>query len=202
MEVLIFKQAITVGRDCPRSSILALFRGWKKFEFSIQTIGRAIRMPEIRRYDNDELNHAYAYANIEEVQIAEDVAKDCITIYESLRRNGLDDPAGLKSTCMKRRHEKTRLNAGFRKIFSRVAHRQHLIGKISLEVTKLENKMLADAEITQLDKEQNPRGDLLSIKSSPMDLQNQFDAFANEICEPPAKVHSHGGCQTLHLPIF
>ena len=40
VEVLIFKQAITVGWDCPRSSILVLFREWKKFEFSIQTIGR------------------------------------------------------------------------------------------------------------------------------------------------------------------
>ena len=33
VEVLIFKQAITVGWDCPRSSILVLFREWKKIEF-------------------------------------------------------------------------------------------------------------------------------------------------------------------------
>ena len=87
VEVLIFKQAITVGWDCPRSSILVLFREWKKFEFSIQTIGRIIRMPEIKHYDHDELNHAYVYTNMEEVQIAEDVTKDYITIYDSTRRD-------------------------------------------------------------------------------------------------------------------
>ena len=43
VEILIFKQAITVGWDCPHSSILVLFREWKKFEFSIQTIWRIIR---------------------------------------------------------------------------------------------------------------------------------------------------------------
>ena len=48
---MVFKQAITVGWDCPRSSILVLFREWKKFEFSIQTIGRIIRMPEMKHYD-------------------------------------------------------------------------------------------------------------------------------------------------------
>ncbi len=79
VEVLIFKQAIALGWDCPRSSILVLFREWKKFEFSIQTIGRIIRMPEIRHYDNDELNHAYVYTNISDVHIAEDIAKDYIT---------------------------------------------------------------------------------------------------------------------------
>ena len=191
VEVLIFKQAITVGWDCPRSSILVLFREWKKFEFSIQTIGRIIRMPEIRHYDNDELNHAYAYTNIEEVQIAEDVTRDYITIYESVRRNELNDPIDLKSIYIKRQHEKTRLNSDFRKIFSTIINKQHLIDKISLDIPKLKNKILTNAEITQLDKEQNLQGGLLSIKLSPMDLQNRFDSFASEMSEPFAKVVSH-----------
>ena len=75
VEALIFKQAITIGWDCPRSSILVLFREWKNFEFSIQTIGRIIRMPEIKHYNNDELNHAFVYTNISDVHIAEDVYK-------------------------------------------------------------------------------------------------------------------------------
>ena len=33
-EVLIFKQAIALGWDCPRASILVLFRDWKSFKFS------------------------------------------------------------------------------------------------------------------------------------------------------------------------
>jgi|APSaa5957512535_1039671.scaffolds.fasta_scaffold00674_40 type III restriction enzyme len=192
VEVLIFKQAITVGWDCPRSSILVLFREWKKFEFSIQTIGRIIRMPEIKHYDNDELNHAYVYTNIEEVQIAEDVTKDYITIYESVRRDDLNDDIDLKSIYIKRKHEKTRLNAEFRKIFSEVANKQRLVNKVSLDVSKLEQKLITDVEIAELDRTQNIHGTLLIRQSDIMNLQNRFDVFAREMTEPFAKEHSHG----------
>ena len=37
IEVLIFKQAIAIGWDCPRSHILVLFREWSDNKFSIQT---------------------------------------------------------------------------------------------------------------------------------------------------------------------
>ena len=192
VEVLIFKQAITVGWDCPRSSILVLFREWKKFEFSIQTIGRIIRMPEQKHYENGELNHAYVYTNIEEVKIAEDVSKDYITRYDSERRNDLNDPIDLKSIYIKRKHEKTRLNAKFRKIFSLVANKQHLADNILIDIPKLKNRIITDVEITNLDMEQNLQGGLLSIKLSPMDLQNRFDVFAIEMAEPFAREHSHG----------
>ncbi|MBI1663955.1 MAG: DEAD/DEAH box helicase family protein [Nitrosopumilus sp.] len=192
VEVLIFKQAITVGWDCPRSSILVLFREWKKFEFSIQTIGRIIRMPEVKHYENDELNHAYVYTNIEEVHIAEDVTKDYITVYESTRRNELNDDIDLKSVYIKRKHEKTRLNTEFHKIFSIIANKHHVIDKISLDIPELKNQIITDAEITHLDMAQNLQGELLSTKLSPMDIQNRFDAFAMEMSESFAPVHSHG----------
>ncbi len=192
VEVLIFKQAITVGWDCPRSSILILFREWKKFEFSIQTIGRIIRMPEIRHYDNDELNHAYVYTNIEEVQIAEDVTKDYITIYESVRREDLHDDVNLKSIYIKRKHEKTRLSSKFREIFLDITNKQQFIDKISLDVPQLEQKLISDAEITELDKNQSPQGAILIRQSDKMNLQNRFDSFAREMSEPFAKEHSHG----------
>ena len=192
VEVLIFKQAITVGWDCPRSSILVLFREWKKFEFSIQTLGRIIRMPEVKHYDADALNHAYVYTNIEEVHIAEDVTKDYITIYESRRRNDLNDDIDLKSIYIKRKHEKTRLNAEFHSIFSTVAKKHHLANKISTDIPELKNNIITDAEITHLDMTQNLQGSLLSTKLSPMDLQNRFDTFAIEMSESFAPVHSHG----------
>ena len=97
-------------------------------------------MPEIRHYDNDELNHAYVYTNLEEVQIAEDVTRDYITIYESIRREDLHDNIDLKSIYIKRKHGKTRLNAEFRKIFSNVVNSQHIIDKLSLNVPQLEQK--------------------------------------------------------------
>ena len=192
VEVLVFKQAITVGWDCPRSSILVLFREWKKFEFSIQTIGRIIRMPEMKHYDGDGLNHAYVYTNIEEVQIAEDVAKDYITIYESLRRDDLVDDVDLKSVYLRRRHEKTRLNAEFYRIFPDIANKQHLANQIALNVKRLDQKLITDAEIAELDKVQNPRGALLVRKSDARNLQDRFDAFVMDMVEPFARVHSSG----------
>ena len=38
VEVLIFKQAIALGWDCPRASILVIFRESKSFTFTIQMI--------------------------------------------------------------------------------------------------------------------------------------------------------------------
>src|SRR3989344_2032928 len=46
VEGLIFKQAIALGWDCPRAQVLALFRQWQSVSFSIQTVGRIMRMPE------------------------------------------------------------------------------------------------------------------------------------------------------------
>ena len=192
VEVLIFKQAITVGWDCPRSSILVLFREWKKIEFSIQTIGRIIRMPETKHYNSDELNHAYVYTNIEEVQIAEDVTKDYITIYGSVKRSDLNDNIELKSIYLRRKHEKTRLNAEFRKIFFEIAKKQHLASGILLNVPRLEQKLITDAEITELDRPQNLRGTVLVRQSDATNLQNRFDGFVREMAAPFAQAHSHG----------
>ncbi|MDD4000762.1 MAG: DEAD/DEAH box helicase family protein, partial [Bacilli bacterium] len=76
VEVMIFKQAIAVGWDCPRASILVLFREWKSMVFSIQTIGRIMRMPEWHHYKNPELNTGYVFTSLSDIGIAEDIAKE------------------------------------------------------------------------------------------------------------------------------
>lgn len=69
VEVLIFKQAIATGWDCPRAQILVMFRDIKSITFQIQTVGRIMRMPELHHYENDILNKAYIYTNIESITI-------------------------------------------------------------------------------------------------------------------------------------
>ena len=191
VEVLIFKQAIAVGWDCPRSSILILFREWKKFEFSIQTIGRIIRMPEVKHYENAELNNAYVYTNISDIHIAEDIAKDYITIYESMRRNEFYDNVDLKSIYIKRKHEKTRLTGKFSDIFYEVSKEYALINKISLDPPEMKNKIMIDGRIDQLDLEQTVEAtNFISIHTSPMELQTRFDLFLRDCSEGFAPVHS------------
>ena len=117
IEALIFKQAITIGWDCPRASILVLFREWRDFTFSIQTIGRIMRIPEIKHYDRGFLDNAYVYTNIDKMEIAQDLVADYITKYESKRNNDLYKKLDLPSIYIKRKHEKTRLTREFNKIF-------------------------------------------------------------------------------------
>jgi len=86
-EVLIFKQAIALGWDCPRAQILVLFRNWKSLTFSVQTVGRIMRMPEpdTGHYPKEILNHGYVYTNLANIKINEDMARNYVTIYTSLR---------------------------------------------------------------------------------------------------------------------
>jgi len=71
VQVLIFKQAIALGWDCPRAGIMVMFRENKSESFQIQTVGRIMRMPEARHYDNDRLNSAYIYSAIDQIVIGE-----------------------------------------------------------------------------------------------------------------------------------
>lgn len=68
-DVLIFKQAIAQGWDCPRASVLISYRTVQSQNFGIQTVGRILRMPHHRHYLNDNLNYGYVYTNIQSNQI-------------------------------------------------------------------------------------------------------------------------------------
>ena len=72
VEVLIFKQAIALGWDCPRAQILVMFKEIKSVIFEIQTVGRIMRMPEAIHYDSEILNRAYIYTNLSEISIKQD----------------------------------------------------------------------------------------------------------------------------------
>jgi len=126
VEVLIFKQAIALGWDCPRAQILVLFREWHSPIFSIQTVGRIMRMPEPDKgyYGNEILNYGYVYTNLDNIEIEEDIAKDYITIYTSKRN--FDPKLNLLSCYPKRHREKTRLSPFFIEIFLEEAKKYNL----------------------------------------------------------------------------
>ncbi len=70
-QVLLFKEAIALGWDCPRAAVLLIFRKMASDTFTVQTVGRILRMPQQHHYTNDRLNVGYVYT---------DIAKDRITI--------------------------------------------------------------------------------------------------------------------------
>ncbi|WHZ05850.1 DEAD/DEAH box helicase family protein [Neobacillus sp. YX16] len=59
--VVIIKQAIATGWDCPRAHILVKMRENTSETFEIQTIGRIRRMPELKHYETDLLDSCYLY---------------------------------------------------------------------------------------------------------------------------------------------
>ncbi len=64
-KVLIFKQAISQGWDCPRAAVLIIFREIGNPTFGIQTVGRILRMPQQKHYENELLNFGYVYTNLQ-----------------------------------------------------------------------------------------------------------------------------------------
>ena len=72
VDVLLFKQAIALGWDCPRAAVLLIFRKIGSYKFGVQTVGRIMRMPEQHFYTEGILNVGYVYTNL---------AKDMIEIY-------------------------------------------------------------------------------------------------------------------------
>lgn len=70
-EVLLFKEAIALGWDCPRAAVLLIFRKLQSDQFTIQTVGRIMRMPEHKHYQKEILNSGYVFT---------DIAKDKIQI--------------------------------------------------------------------------------------------------------------------------
>ena len=114
VDVLLFKQAIALGWDCPRAYILVLFREWHSEKFSIQTVGRIMRMPEIQRYNIEELDKGYVYTNIanNNIKIEEEIARDYFTIYTSRRKEDYKN-VDLVSYHLLRQRETTRLSPSF-----------------------------------------------------------------------------------------
>jgi type III restriction enzyme len=89
-KVLLFKQAIAQGWDCPRAAVLLIFRNIGTPTFGIQTVGRILRMPEQKHYDNDDLNYGYVYTNLQNNVIrfvAEDL--DFFSLQASTRKSHL-----------------------------------------------------------------------------------------------------------------
>lgn len=69
VDVLLFKEAIALGWDCPRAAVLLIFRDIKSTTFGTQTVGRIMRMPEQKYYTDHLLNHGWVYTNLENSKI-------------------------------------------------------------------------------------------------------------------------------------
>jgi len=205
VNVLIFKEAIALGWDCPRAVILVVFREYSSFQFTIQTIGRIMRMPELKYYEEDELNKGFIFTNISgvEAKITEDYAKDYISIYESKRRANLYDRIKLFSVYLKRQRERTRLSGKFAEIFMKIAEKINLHKKLDMSPSKPVNPIISDGKIIDLDKvQQIKHKGQIELKLTEMEIQNRFDKFVWIMCSPYAPFDSSDRMKTAIYNFF
>ncbi len=92
IEYLIFKQAIDTGWDCPRAHILVKFRESHSETFEIQTVGRILRMPELKHYLSEPLNIGYIYTNVQSIHVKrEEYNPNIIKHLKGVRKNCYKD---------------------------------------------------------------------------------------------------------------
>jgi len=197
---LIFKQAAATGWDCPRASILVMFREIKSPVFHTQTVGRILRMPEGLHYPKPNLNIGYLYTNYERNQIQlpdNKQGKNKPFIFESKRKDGIK-PIILQSTFMGRT-DYNDLGDSFQITFKDVADeyfnvkekefientKKKLIAKgLMLYGVKVPIKLIVDAEIEDYDnfvKQIKERGGDLIGDTSKNDIERMYNLLCFNI---------------------
>lgn len=114
VEVLLFKQAIALGWDCPRAAVLLIFRELQSTTFTIQTVGRILRMPQQKHYPNSLLNQGYVFTNLSKDKI--EIVKDDMNYITMNRARRIEKykPVQLMSSYVNARIMRNRLGSKFR----------------------------------------------------------------------------------------
>ncbi len=89
IDAVIFKQNVSLGWDCPRAKLLVGLRDTKEISFKLQTLGRIMRTPEQKYYENEELNKAYFYSEHTQFDPANSLEKILRGTAKTERRQGI-----------------------------------------------------------------------------------------------------------------
>lgn len=199
-QVLLFKEAIALGWDCPRAAVLLIFRKLQSDQFTIQTVGRILRMPEQKHYPNELLNVGYVYTDLAKDKIdivtadAGYILNDTITAH---RRDNLRN-VSLKAMYSERPNiERNYLGPDFRKVLYDAA----------VEFWKLEQGagLFSIAELAAMRGEQEdyqplPETDDDQINENRRRVKNSIRLDVKTInIEIPKDVHFQNEVQTLRV---
>lgn len=203
IDFLIFKQVVATGWDCPRAHILVKFRQTKSEIFEIQTVGRIMRMPEFKHYEEEDLNRAYVYANLEEITIDE----DALEYLKVKKANRIKDykSLDLKSVYLMR-GEYNDLMLDYRRYFfggflekiggkldEKQAQNNYAFLKkhksvdgttLILDIKRVEEKIIVDSVIKDIDKEkQNIKADEKDkVRIDDEEIERKFISFLKKNC--------------------
>lgn len=149
---LLFKQAAATGWDCPRASVLVMFREIKNPTFAIQTVGRILRMPFGTHFALPELNLGYLYTNYKRNEILAEYAKSKTenrpAINLSYRKKNVE-PIELESVLLARA-DYNDLGDSFQNTFKQIADKKLDVKKLHLK-PKVTNGLIVGVEIDDYD---------------------------------------------------
>lgn len=154
VEALLFKQAIALGWDCPRAGVLLIYRELHSETFTLQTLGRILRMPEQKHYADDALNYGYVYTNLNKdlIQIVPDDA-DYLSMKRGNRREEIYQNVSLTSYFIQKEIKRNRIGAQFKEALYQAA--EELFGVKFLpdspESHYVQNKAAMEATGVQMD---------------------------------------------------
>ena len=139
-EVLLFKQAIALGWDCPRAAVLLIFRKIESFTFTAQTVGRILRMPEQHFYEDDRLNWGYVYTNLSKdiIQVVQD-DMDYMDNIRAVRRERLNNVVLRSEYCEKPATQRNRLGPDFKRVLAEVFEKELLVEKYQTSLFSLDD---------------------------------------------------------------
>lgn len=122
---LLFKQAVATGWDCPRASVLVMFREIRNPTFAIQTVGRILRMPLGTHFGKPELNLGYLYTNYKRNEVISEYdrtkSENKPAIFGSYRKKEVK-ALEIESVFMAR-SDYNDLGDSFQKTFKKIANR-------------------------------------------------------------------------------
>jgi type III restriction enzyme len=197
IDYLIFKEAPATGWDCPRASVLVMYRDIKKDSFRTQIIGRILRMPESCHYNDTQLNTGYIYTNYQRQEIKEipDLGTNKPKTQFSTFKTGLKN-VKLKSVFFNR-IDYNALEQDFQSVFIKTANEYFgltgsleegvnatVTNKVTNKGLSLDNfdnlqiQMIVNAKISDFDyfgRELKAKGENKNYELSGNDLQRMFD---------------------------
>lgn len=207
VEVLLFKQAIALGWDCPRAAVLLIFRELKQESFTIQTVGRILRMPEQHHYNREELNLGYVYTDLakDNIKIEPDSA-DYLSLNKADRRPDYVPLLLPAEHVANQRDKRNRLGSQFRRILYKTAETrwdiepenlradgvpfdQHNAGRLrqrglqtnvdSIEIVIPSNVLIHTVEVGQTAVDADHRQ---KFAKTPLELQKLLKQFCHARC--------------------
>lgn len=195
VDVMIFKQAIAIGWDCPRAHILLMLREMHSFVFTVQTVGRILRMPELKHYTSDALNVGYIYTNMPTFSIQGEESFGYIVINNAKRKDIYSD-INLPSVHSKRFREETRLSPYFISCFLTASEELKLKDNIDLDVQEISKTLMSDVKVEDIDKGASAKikeigagyitnkGEQVSLVQQETEIQHSFELFIIESLKP------------------